>query len=194
MADKWVLVPVEPTADMRAAGRDMLRDLSVEQLCTSDAADTYRAMIDAAPASPSPPGVDAVAVKASGPEVERIEMEDWSKGYAEEAEPIWRIVLDGYCADFPSEGAARNFAAAIDRRSALTTAPAPVEAGGEAPETRGPYEARICKGMPTDCCDYGVVSLSEGREVCRVWREQDARAIAAALATPAGGEEGRNNG
>lgn len=61
----------------------------------------------------------------------------------------------------------------------------------EAPETRGPYEARICKGMPTDCCDYGVVSLSEGREVCRVWREQDARAIAAALATPAGGEDGR---
>jgi hypothetical protein len=49
------------------------------------------------------------------------------------------------------------------------------------PETSGPYEARICKDTPADCCDYGVVSLSEGREVCRVWREQDARAIAAAL-------------
>ncbi len=66
-------------------------------------------------------------------------------------------------------------------------------ASGPAAETKGPYEARICKGMPADCCDYGVVSLSEGREVCRVWREQDARAIAASLspaATPveAGGE------
>lgn len=48
-------------------------------------------------------------------------------------------------------------------------------------ETKGPYEARMSKGMPTECCDYGVVSLSEGREVCRVWREQDARALAALL-------------
>lgn len=66
--------------------------------------------------------------------------------------------------------------------------PASEPAGGgvrEAAETRGPYEARICKDIPTDCCDYGVVSLSEGREVCRVWREQDARAIAAALSSPA---------
>lgn len=42
-----VVMPVEPTTAMRAAGRDMLRDLSVEQLCTSDAADTYRAMLRA---------------------------------------------------------------------------------------------------------------------------------------------------
>lgn len=69
-------------------------------------------------------------------------------------------------------------------------APAPPASGGleavrEAMETRGPYEARVCKDVPSDCCDYGVVSLTEGREVCRVWREQDARAIAAALAAPA---------
>ena len=51
----------------------------------------------------------------------------------------------------------------------------------ELPETRGPYDAVVCKDVPADCCDYGVISLSEGREVCRVWREQDARAIAAAL-------------
>lgn len=57
------------------------------------------------------------------------------------------------------------------------------------PETQGPYEARICNDIPAECCDYGVVSLSEGREVCRVWREQDARAIAAALAEPAGEAE-----
>ncbi|WP_157733213.1 TFIIB-type zinc ribbon-containing protein [Bosea sp. AS-1] len=48
-------------------------------------------------------------------------------------------------------------------------------------ETQGPYEAWFCKDTPADCCDYGVVSLSERREVCRVWREQDARAIAATL-------------
>ncbi len=73
--------------------------------------------------------------------------------------------------------------------------------GGVEAETRGPYEARICKDMPADCCDYGVISLSEGREVCRVWREQDARAIAAALAAspaapaPAAGvEDGRPDG
>jgi len=72
--------------------------------------------------------------------------------------------------------------------SAALAKPASEPAGGgvrEAAETRGPYEARICKDIPTDCCDYGVVSLSEGREVCRVWREQDARAIAAALSSPA---------
>lgn len=87
-----------------------------------------------------------------------------------------------------------------DKLRAMLSASPPAEAlpsqtsGAEAPETKGPYEPRICKGMPTNCCDYGVVSLSEGREVCRVWREQDARAIAAALARPAsepagGGDE-----
>lgn len=64
----WKLVPVEPTIEMRAAGRDMLRDLSVEQLCTSDAADTYRAMLAAAPASPptetSSAGVEVVDWRA----------------------------------------------------------------------------------------------------------------------------------
>lgn len=66
-------------------------------------------------------------------------------------------------------------------------------ASGVPAETKGPYEARICKGVPADCCDYGVVSLSEGREVCRVWREQDARAIAASLspaATPVSEADG----
>jgi hypothetical protein len=45
--------------------------------------------------------------------VERVDMEDWSSGFAEAAEPVWRIVLNGFCADFPSEAAARNFAAQI---------------------------------------------------------------------------------
>ncbi|CAM5769727.1 hypothetical protein [Bosea minatitlanensis] len=70
--------------------------------------------------------------------------------------------------------------------------PASSPAGGDVreAETKGPYEARLCKGIPTDCCDFGVVSLSEGREVCRAWREQDARAIAAALAKPASSPAG----
>ncbi len=45
--------------------------------------------------------------------VERVEMLDYSTGFTEPAEPIWRIVLNGYCADFPTETAARNFAAQI---------------------------------------------------------------------------------
>lgn len=47
--------------------------------------------------------------------------------------------------------------------------------------TDGPYEARYCKGIPADVCDYGVISTGAGIEVCRVWKEADARAIAAAL-------------
>lgn len=35
--------------------------------------------------------------------------------YTEPGEPIWRIILNGYCADFPSEQAARNFADQIER-------------------------------------------------------------------------------
>lgn len=44
------------------------------------------------------------------------------------------------------------------------------------------FEAQMVSGgMPTDCCDYGVVSLAKGIEVCRVWREDDARLIAELL-------------
>lgn len=46
--------------------------------------------------------------------VEKIEMLDWSSGYAEDAEPVWRIKLGGYCADFATEQGARNFAAQIE--------------------------------------------------------------------------------
>lgn len=77
---------------------------------------------------------------------------------------------------------------ALAEELAALAKPASSPAGGdvrEAMETQGPYEAWFCKDTPADCCDYGVVSLSEGREVCRAWREQDARAIAAALAKPA---------
>ncbi|MGO1160406.1 dATP/dGTP pyrophosphohydrolase domain-containing protein [Brucella sp. C7-11G] len=49
------------------------------------------------------------------------------------------------------------------------------------PRVSTSYEARICKGIPTDCCDYGVVDLSAGIEVCRVWKENDARQIAELL-------------
>jgi len=65
---------------------------------------------------------------------------------------------------------------------ALIDQPAPEPAVTVKPETPGPYEARIVpSGMPTDCCKYGVISLTTGLEVCRVWKEQDARAITDAL-------------
>src|SRR5690606_19612297 len=33
-----------------------------------------------------------------------------------------------------------------------------------APDTKGPYEARFVDGgMPSGCCEYGVISISEGR-------------------------------
>ena len=48
------------------------------------------------------------------------------------------------------------------------------------------YEARhVAGGMPADCCNYGVVSLSKGKEVCRVWDADDARLIAQLLNTRA---------
>jgi hypothetical protein len=48
--------------------------------------------------------------------------------------------------------------------------------------TPGPYEPRVCNdSIPTDCCNYAVVSCSAGREVCRVWVEADARNISEAL-------------
>jgi len=45
----------------------------------------------------------------------------------------------------------------------------------------GPYEARHCPNIPTNCCDFGIVSLSQGREVCRVWERDDAERIAELL-------------
>ncbi|MCB5411492.1 hypothetical protein [Pseudogemmobacter faecipullorum] len=39
------------------------------------------------------------------------------------------------------------------------------------------YEARACKSMPAECCDYGVISLDTGMEICRVWTENDVRLI-----------------
>jgi len=40
------------------------------------------------------------------------------------------------------------------------------------------FEARYCQGIPTDCCDYGVISHATGKEVCRVWDRSDAERIA----------------
>ena len=44
----------------------------------------------------------------------------YASGYEETAEPIWRIAIDGYCADFETETAANNFRAAM-----LSAAPPP---------------------------------------------------------------------
>lgn len=40
------------------------------------------------------------------------------------------------------------------------------------PVTTGEFKA------PADCCSYGVVDWSKGKEICRVWEEADARLIA----------------
>lgn len=39
------------------------------------------------------------------------------------------------------------------------------------------FGARYCPGVPADCCDYGVIAYHTGKEVCRVWLEEDARKI-----------------
>lgn len=59
----------------------------------------------------------------------------------------------------------------------------PVPANTPAPEVAEPveFEARHCPGIPTDCCDYGVVSHVTGKEVCRVWSQEDAVKITALL-------------
>lgn len=46
-------------------------------------------------------------------EIQKIEMVDYSTGFEQPEEPVWRIELNGYCADFPSEQAAENFRVAI---------------------------------------------------------------------------------
>lgn len=48
--------------------------------------------------------------------------------------------------------------------------------------TKGLYVPMDCRHLkaPADCVDYGVVSVDEGREVSRVWMEDDARFQAAA--------------
>lgn len=43
-----VVVPVEPSREMRVSGRDKLRSLFVEMACEADAEDAYRAMLSAA--------------------------------------------------------------------------------------------------------------------------------------------------
>lgn len=65
--------------------------------------------------------------------VERVEMEDWGEGYAAPADPIWRIVINGYCADFPTETAARNFANAIGALAPVSVAEAKLRARCVAP-------------------------------------------------------------
>lgn len=45
--------------------------------------------------------------------VERIDCVTYEGGYEEPSEPVWRIEINGQCADFPTEAAAQNFADAI---------------------------------------------------------------------------------
>jgi hypothetical protein len=64
---------------------------------------------------------------ADGDKVLVRKVETVSGDYMTEAgEPFWRIEINGYCADFDHEQAARNFAAQINL---LAAAPAPTEEG-----------------------------------------------------------------
>lgn len=47
-----------------------------------------------------------------------------------------------------------------------------------------PPPANLIRGagkVPTACCEFAVVDIKIGQEVCRVWKEEDARLIALLL-------------
>lgn len=59
-------------------------------------------------------------------------------------------------------------------------------------EMTAPFRAYYCKDTPTDCCDFAVVNEETGLEVCRVWKEDDARTIADLLTELKDGQEGQS--
>ena len=72
--------------------------------------------VRAALRQPAPRADDAQPIEARLVET----VQTWPPG--EPGEPFWRIEIDGYCADFDHEGAAKNFASRINyliRRAAL---------------------------------------------------------------------------
>jgi hypothetical protein len=88
---------------------------------------------------PSPSGEDHAAVEyvrvdafhpaASADQVEVETVETVTGDFlTEPGEPVYRIVIDGYCADFDYKEAAQNFADAINRRIAAMPAPVITEA------------------------------------------------------------------
>lgn len=62
------------------------------------------------------------------PPVKCIEMVDWTQGYKQPADPMWRVEVSGYCADFYTETAANNF------RNAILSLPLQPSAGSLAPD------------------------------------------------------------
>jgi hypothetical protein len=58
---------------------------------------------------------ETAALRRSGglKPVERIEMVNYETGFQTPADPMWRVEVSGYCADFETETAANNFHAAI---------------------------------------------------------------------------------
>lgn len=64
----------------------------------------------------------------------------------EPGEPLWRIVLDGYCADFDYENAAKNFASAINRTAPSTSAGDALRAMEAAPKD-GRYVLAVYKSL-----------------------------------------------
>jgi len=63
----------------------------------------------------SPQAVAPTGEIAGLVEVEKIDCVTYERGWQEPADPIWRIQINGVCADFPTETWANNFADAIRR-------------------------------------------------------------------------------
>jgi hypothetical protein len=77
-------------------------------------ANVLDAMADACLALQSSPPVKAAGKIA----VEKVDCVSYESGFREKTDPIWRVEIDGICADFETETAAQNFADAINKRIA----------------------------------------------------------------------------
>jgi hypothetical protein len=58
------------------------------------------------------------------------------------------------------------------------------KAGEQPTITQAQYLAMRCDNIPTDCVNFGVVDTMLGKEICRVWEEDDCRMIADLLNAP----------
>ena len=120
---------------------DQFRETSAEKNARLKAARLKRATESPAEPTAASPQSSAAPISDEQIAVEMVECVSYEKGYEEDADPIWRIIIDGYCADFPSEGAATNFRNAI--ASAIRKAKAAVEAERDAYVEAALYDAMM---------------------------------------------------
>jgi hypothetical protein len=99
---------------------------------------------------------ETAALRRSGglKPVERIEMVNYETGFQTPADPIWRVEVSGYCADFETETAANNFHAAI---AALHPSDSPALEAGAAVTNAHPIAWRWKpRGAPPYRYEYGA--------------------------------------